>query len=172
MAIDLTEADRTLVNEIIELGGEDILKCFQCGTCVADCPAATAEIPLRIKKLIHMIHLGLRDELLEEDSVWMCVTCTACEERCPRGVKPFEVCLAIRRWQAKEDPTYIPPALGEIFKTGHTQNVANVPELRKSLGLEEVPPTVAKFPELLKKFQEMLKCSKIVQEYGFMFGVG
>ena len=53
----------------------------------------------------------LEDELLEEESPWLCVSCSACEEMCPMDVKPFEICLAIRRWQSRKDEAYIPPSV-------------------------------------------------------------
>jgi len=136
---------------------------------VSGCPAAEGEPPLLIRTLIRKVLLGLEDMLLEDQTPWLCVTCSACEERCPMEASPFEVCLAIRRWQSRKDETYIPAAITEIFETGHTQAVGQVKEKRKSLGLEEVPPTIIKFPELLKSFQEMLRNTDIVKENDYMF---
>ena len=85
------------------------------------------------------------------------------------GVRPFEVGLAIRRWQSRKDEAYIPLAATEVFQRGHTQPVEKVRELRKSVGLEEVPPTVVKFPALLKKFQAMLRETELVRENDYMF---
>ena len=116
-----------------------------------------------------MVLLGLEDKLLEDGTPWLCVTCTCCEQMCPMGVKPFEVGLAIRRWQSRKDETYIPMALTEIFEMGHTQAVDKVKDLRKSVGLEEVPPTIVKFPELMKKFREILKETAIVKNNDYMF---
>ena len=87
------------------------------------------------------------------------------------GVHPFEVCLAIRRWQSHNDETYIPQSLPEVFERGHTQPVEKVKVLRRSVGLEEVPPTIARFPDLLEKFRSMLRQTEIVEEHDFMFKV-
>jgi heterodisulfide reductase subunit C len=165
--INLAKANKNLWKEITEESG-DIRNCFNCGTCVAGCPAAEAESPLLIRNLVRMVLLGMEDELLEEESPWICVSCSACEEMCPMGVHPFEVCLAIRRWQSRKDETYIPPVTAEIFQQGCTH--AYNQELRKSLGLEEIPPTIVKFPELLKKFQDMLMQTDLVRENDYMFG--
>lgn len=167
--IDLTRTNKNLWQEIAGECG-DIRNCFNCGTCVAGCPAAEAKSPLLIRNLVRMVLLGMEEELLEEETPWICVTCSACEEMCPMGVHPFEVCLAIRRWQSKNDETYIPPAVTEIFERGHTQAVDKAQELRKSVGLEEVPHTIVKFPELLKKFQDMLMKTELVKENEYMFG--
>lgn len=167
--IDLSERDPELVKKLIELGGEDLLKCYQCGTCVADCPTGIAEENLSPKRLIHMVKLGLAEQLLEDETPWMCVTCTTCEERCPRDAKPFEIILAIRRWQCREDETYIPMSVVEVYERGHTQNVFN--PLREEL---ELPPikTVAASEEELGKFREMLRLTWVVREHGYLFGVG
>ncbi len=171
MVIKLSEeGDKNLIRELVELGGEDLLKCYQCGTCIADCPTGISESPLNVKKLIHICKLGLREVLLEDESPWMCVTCGGCEERCPRGAEPFEIILAIRRWQCKEDETYVPLVLGEIYERGHTQNVAGNPELRKELGLPEIP-TVAGNREMLEKFRELLRNTEVVKKYSYIFGI-
>ena len=166
--IDLSKANKNLWKEISEEVG-DIQRCFNCGTCVAGCPAAEGESPLLIRSLARMVLLGMEEELMEEESPWLCVTCSACVEMCPMDVKPFEICLAIRRWQSCKDETYIPPSVGEIFSRGHTQPVEKVQELRLSVKLEEVPPTVIEFPELLSKFQDMLEQTEIVRNNNYMF---
>ncbi len=168
--IMLTEQrDKNLINELIELGGKDLLKCYECGTCVADCPANTSEeMPLSVKRLIHICKLGLKEVLIEEETPWMCVTCGACEERCPRRANPFEIVLAIRRWQCKEDETYVPMVLREIFERGHTQNVLRGD--RADFELPEIQ-TVAARKDYLEKFREMLKRTEVVKRYSYMFMV-
>lgn len=167
--IDLTKANEDLWKEVMEDDVGDIRNCLNCGTCLAGCPAAEAELPLLIRSLVRTVLLGLEDKLIEDETPWMCVTCTACEEMCPMGVRPFEVGLAIRRWQSRKDESYIPLAVTEVFQRGHTQPVEKVRELRKSVGLEEIPPTVVKFPELLNKFQAMLRETELVRENDYMF---
>jgi heterodisulfide reductase subunit C len=165
---DLTSINTELWREITGTGG-DIRKCFNCNTCVAGCPAAEGNPPLFIRNLVRKVLFGLEEELLEDETPWLCVTCSACEEMCPMGVHPFEVCLAVRRWQSRNDETFIPAAITEIFETGHTQAVGQVGAKRKAVGLDEVPPTIVKFPELLKLFREMLRNTDIVRDNDYMF---
>jgi len=166
--IDLRERDPDLLKTLVELGGEDLLKCYQCGTCVADCPTGIAEENLSPKRLIHIVKLGLSEVLIDDESPWMCVTCTACEERCPRDAKPFEIILAIRRWQCLEDETYIPGVLAEIYERGHTQNVIN--PMREELDLPPIK-TVAANGEMLEKFRELLRETDVVKKHGYIFGI-
>jgi heterodisulfide reductase subunit C len=164
--IDLTTANNELWKEVSETN--DIRYCYNCGTCISGCPASEAEPPLLIRTLARKVLLGLEDDLLEEDTPWICITCSKCEEMCPMGVKPFELCLAIRRWQCRNDETRIPQSLPELFERGYSQPVEKAKALRKSVGLEELP-TLVRFPELLKKFQSMLRETAIVRENDYMF---
>lgn len=166
--IDLSKVDAGLWREVVESCG-DIRHCFTCSTCVAGCPAAEASPPLFVRDLVRKVLLGLSESLLEDETPWLCVTCSACEEMCPMGVKPFEICLAVRRWQARNDESFIPASVAEIFETGHTQPVDRVREKRRAVGLDEVPPTIARFPEMLEKFREMLRETDLVKNNEFMF---
>ena len=168
--IDLTKANKNLWKEVTEHSG-DIRNCLSCGSCVAGCPAAEGGPPLLIRRLVRMVVFGLEDELLDDETPWACTTCHACEQWCPMGVHPFEVGLAIRRWQYRNDETFLPPSVPEVFERGHTQAVEKVKDLMKSVGLEEVTPTVVKFPDLLEKFRAMLRETDIVKEHDYMFKV-
>jgi len=149
-------------------GSNHIGYCYNCGSCVSVCPAATADPPLLMRRLVRLVLLGLEDELLDDDTPWSCISCSKCEEVCPMGVRPFELNLAIRRWQCRNDETRIPPSLPEFFREGYTQPVAKAAELRKSVGLSEMP-TIDKYPEMLKGFQEMLMKTEVVSKNGYMF---
>lgn len=167
--IDLAEAKTDLWKDIVTEKMGDIRKCYNCGTCISGCPAAEGNPPLLIRRLVRMVLLGLEDELLDDETPWACVSCNQCMEMCPQGVQPFEVGLAIRRWQCREDETYIPPSLPELWEIGHTQSVHKQGELRKSLGLAESPPSVVTNHEWMAKFRKMLKETEIVQSAPYMF---
>jgi len=167
--IDLSEAKPSLWKEVVGEEAGDIRRCYNCGTCISACPAAEAKPPLLIRSLVRKVLLGLEEELLDDETPWACVSCNQCEEVCPQGVHPFEVGLAIRRWQCRQDETYLPPSLPELFETGHTQAVHKVGELRRSVGLDEAPPSVVTVPELLERFQRMLRETEVVKSHDYMF---
>ena len=85
------------------------------------------------------------------------------------GVRPFEICLDIRKWQCQNDETRIPMATAEVFQRGYTQAVEKVQALRASVGLTDPPPVITDHPELLKKFQDMLMQTKVIQDADYMF---
>jgi heterodisulfide reductase subunit C len=85
----------------MEAGGERVNACFGCGTCVAGCPTVEAmDHPPR--KLMRMINLGLREEVLNSDTIWLCASCNTCNTRCPRGVEIPAVMAAVKSIAIKE----------------------------------------------------------------------
>ena len=166
--IDFNEANQNLKDEFKEYG--DISYCFNCGTCITGCPASEGNPPLLIRNLVRMVLLGLEDDLLDEDTPWMCVTCSRCEEACPMNVRPFEICLELRKWQCKNDETRIPPSVTEIYHRGYTQAVEKAQKLRSSVGIKETLPTITEFPDLLSKFRAMLMEIDIIKNNSYMFG--
>jgi heterodisulfide reductase subunit C len=115
-----------------------------------------------------MVILGLEEELADEDSPWACVSCSKCEEMCPMDVKPFELILAIRKWQSYNDVTYIPTSIVEIYKRGYTQAVGVNKKLRAELGLPDLE-TITDKPEMLQQFQEMLMKTPVISDNDYMF---
>ena len=69
--IDL-EFSKKLAKEI----GESFQQCFQCGTCSACCPAGHVT-QYRVRKLMRMAQLGLKDQILNSDEIWNCTTCSS-----------------------------------------------------------------------------------------------
>lgn len=65
--------------------GEKVSACFQCEKCSNGCPVTFAmDIPPH--KLIRLVHLGLRDEVLNSDTIWVCASCETCSTRCPNDI--------------------------------------------------------------------------------------
>lgn len=89
-----------------EPGGEGIMKCIQCGLCTASCMVARMTERYRPRKLIQKILLGKREEVLNSELPWLCMTCRLCEERCQEDVDLAEIFHAVREVAAREG--YIP----------------------------------------------------------------
>ena len=78
-------------------GGENIKRCFACGTCTLSCPVSEVEEEYSPRRIIHMILLGLREEVLGSHSIWYCLTCYRCHVRCPQEVKYPEIMRILRK---------------------------------------------------------------------------
>jgi len=83
-----------LVKKIMSISGKNPYLCYQCGLCSAVCPVVDyMDTPPH--KVVRMIQLG-SSELTKVESVWQCISCMACVDRCPRNVGPGVLFEAIR----------------------------------------------------------------------------
>lgn len=80
---------------IRELSGTNAKKCMKCGKCSGRCPMFD-EMDIKPHQFVSLIAKGKTDKLLESKSIWYCLSCMACVERCPRGVAPAAVIEAVR----------------------------------------------------------------------------
>jgi len=157
--IRLDELDKEFTEAVAKAGGEKINLCIQCGTCTASCPSGR-RTAFRTRQLIRRALLGLRDEVLSDKDLWLCTTCYTCLERCPRGVDPTDVILALRTMAAETGHMLDRHKMvsGFVIKYGHAVPVNEENrKLRVSLGLSEVPPTTHKSKEALNEVQEITK---------------
>jgi heterodisulfide reductase subunit C len=102
------------VKKIEELSGQKLLACYQCGKCSAGCPAVS-EMDILPNQVIRFAQLGLKEELLESKSVWVCASCYTCNVRCPKGIKIAEVMEAVRQilLRKRKDHVEIPKLTDE-----------------------------------------------------------
>ncbi len=153
--------DEDFKQEIMDAGAESVALCFQCGTCTGACPSGR-RTPYRIRNVVRKSVMGLKDEVIADDTIWMCTTCYECQERCPRGIKIVDVVKTVRNFAAQAG--YMAPAhkmTGSfVIKTGHGVPINDkTMELRKSVGLGELPPTTHQFPEALEEVQKIFKAT-------------
>ena len=86
---------KNLKDEIIRMSGATPKRCMKCGKCTATCPAFD-EMEYHPHQFVSMIENGNVEPLLESESLYKCLTCFACVERCPRGVEPAKLVEAVR----------------------------------------------------------------------------
>ena len=104
--------------QILRMSGAAVQKCMRCGKCSGTCPSYD-EMEYHPHQFVNMVEKGDVEKLLKSDSVYKCLTCFACVERCPRGVEPAKVIEAVRleaiREQGKNHlkPDQIPELLDE-----------------------------------------------------------
>jgi len=107
------------VNETIKrISGVNPKKCMKCGKCTASCPAYD-EMEFHPHQFVDMVENGRIDELMASRGIYMCLSCFACVERCPRSVEPAKLIEAVRlaviRQQGKDHlkPEQIPGLLND-----------------------------------------------------------
>ncbi len=81
--------------EILRISNVNVKKCMKCGKCTATCPAYD-EMEYHPHQFVSMIDNGDVEPLLKSESIYRCLSCFACMERCPRGVEPAKLIEAVR----------------------------------------------------------------------------
>ena len=94
------------VVKVQELSGQNLLACYQCGKCSAGCPAVS-QMDILPNQIIRYAQLGLKDELLQSKSIWICASCMTCNARCPKGINIAEVIEAIRQILLRKREDYL-----------------------------------------------------------------
>ena len=89
------ENKKYLREEIIRISGVNPSKCMRCGKCSATCPAYD-EMEYHPHQFVNMVESGDIEPLLASESLYKCLSCFACIDRCPRGVQPAKVVEAVR----------------------------------------------------------------------------
>lgn len=116
--------------------------CYQCGACVADCPASIYSEGFNPRLIILKALLGFEEELIRVDSeIWNCTNCYTCSERCPQEVRPIDVIIAMKNICVDEGkaPELINNISGTVLTDGITTRVTSLTERRrKELGLAPV----------------------------------
>lgn len=96
----ITDYNEAMQDEIAALpGGENIHRCWQCGSCTNACTVNAVEPDFNPRYWIYLIRQGLEEELLrDKDIIWQCVSCNKCTYACPRDVVPEAVMKATAHW--------------------------------------------------------------------------
>ena len=77
-------------------------RCFDCGTCTGVCPVSQAEPAFDPRRIIHMIKMGMKDQLLGSESLWYCSHCDTCAFVCPQDVQFSSIVDVLRAMAIKE----------------------------------------------------------------------
>ena len=81
--------------QIERMSGVKVLKCMRCGKCSATCPSYD-EMEYHPHQFVYMVETGDIEPLMESKSLYKCLTCFACVDRCPRNVEPAKLVEAVR----------------------------------------------------------------------------
>ena len=81
--------------QVLRMSGVDPRKCMTCGKCSGTCPAYD-EMEYHPHQFVSMVRKGRIEELMDSESIFRCLSCFACIERCPRGVEPAKLIEAVR----------------------------------------------------------------------------
>ena len=80
---------------VLTTSGVNPLKCMRCGKCSGTCPSYDA-MEYHPHQFVYMVEKGDIEKLMASKSIYTCLSCFACVERCPRDVEPAKLVEAVR----------------------------------------------------------------------------
>lgn len=109
----ITISEKTIKSDFIEkvkkLSGQNIHKCFQCGTCGGACPMS-GQLETLPRKIIRMAQFGLEEDIADSKTFWTCASCHTCSVTCPRGIDLAKVMEALRQLSLRKNVNYVEPS--------------------------------------------------------------
>lgn len=156
------DMQKELVEELNEWSEGSLIKCMDCGLCSSSCHSGR-KASMSVRKIVRLARLGYKG-LLDMKELWMCTTCYACYDRCPRKVNTVDVIIKLRNKVFEEKKALEPhKRVAKLFaEYGHSVPISDeVKALRKELGLPELPPTVHSYPGALAEVK------RIIEKTGF-----
>lgn len=152
--LEVDKCDSNFKYEIaLRDGGENIKKCYQCGTCTVSCSVREVDEKYNPRRIIRMALIGMRDEVLSSDFIWLCAECYTCSERCPQNINIPELMNVIRNIAVLEG--YMPKSFkaqidllrehGRLLEIGDFENIK-----RERFGLPKIEEKKEEAEKLLK----------------------
>ena len=157
------EEERLGMNHLHQLTwkqGLDLYTCTECGRCKAVCPAYLTDKPLSLKDFNDDLKQGLfagADRIMartgpvpagevplvggiiQEESLWACTTCRACEAVCPVAIEHVPRIIAMRQGQtlmAENYPRELNTALKGLERNGNPWGIGYDKRADWARGLE------------------------------------
>jgi heterodisulfide reductase subunit C len=91
--------------KVMELAGDNVIICYQCGECSGGCPEAAA-MDLLPNQVMHKIQLG-DESVLDSNTFWICSSCLVCSARCPKGIDIAKVMESLREIKLRSKKSYV-----------------------------------------------------------------
>ena len=115
------------VKELLPDGG-NLNLCLTCGACSSGCPATGLE-GMDPRKFLRMAALGMDEEILSTNWVWMCSMCQRCVYVCPMKIDiPQLVYNARTTWPREDRPKGILGSCDMALRNDSTSAMGATPE--------------------------------------------
>ncbi len=159
--------------------GEGITKCLSCGTCSSTCQVFSVNPAYNPRKLIQKAILGLRNEVLKSEMIWICARCNSCLEKCPKGIRPGDIIMALRHIALKDGVVHCKGVRHSLFfkksilKTGKINEmmlplytlrlgvVTQIPQSIRMLLKGKLPPLL---PKRIKGINDLKKLNRMIEK--------
>ena len=133
---------------------KELYRCLQCAVCTGSCPVSRVVNDYNPREIILRYSLHGEKNVLEDELMWCCATCYACQERCPHEIDITGLLTRIMNQAAQKGnlPKTLSDGIKLIAETGRLVKATKKTELlRRDLGLEPLkPPNRAEILSLLR----------------------
>ncbi|MBM4284382.1 MAG: heterodisulfide reductase [Deltaproteobacteria bacterium] len=75
----------SFLEEVRERSGTEFSLCYQCQACANGCPFVSA-MDYRPNQVLRLVQFGMREEVLQCKTIWVCVGCHTCSSQCPMAI--------------------------------------------------------------------------------------
>lgn len=99
--------DAAFIRAVEAESGQNVSACYQCGNCTAGCPAGFV-YDRQVSQIMRGVQLGLKDQVLDSRSIWMCLSCSTCSLRCPNDIDVAAVMETLRHMARREGRVAVP----------------------------------------------------------------
>lgn len=101
--VDQKNADPDFSDAVAKkIGMEVIRPCYTCGSCTGVCPVREVVDDFDPRRLIHMIMLGMKKDVLSSDLIWFCCLCNSCLSVCPQGIRFSRMAKELQKMAVEE----------------------------------------------------------------------
>ncbi|MDD4820692.1 MAG: 4Fe-4S dicluster domain-containing protein [Flavobacteriales bacterium] len=101
-------ANKEIANKVKMNAGVDVSHCYQCGKCTAGCVQAQ-EMDYPPSFIMRLLQTGTEEnyeKVLKSRSIWVCLNCENCYQRCPQSIDIPSVMDALRCESLKKGMTH------------------------------------------------------------------
>lgn len=110
LTLGAVSPDPAFLRGVEEELGKKIASCFHCSKCSSGCPVAFA-MDLQPNRVVRLVQMGLKDEVLRSSTIWLCPSCETCVTRCPNEVDIPGMMDVLRRIAVREKAPAADPAI-------------------------------------------------------------
>lgn len=150
-------------------GGENVHRCWQCGSCTNSCTMYAQNVQFNPRYWIYLTRLGLKDEIVKDkDIIWQCVSCNRCTNICPKDVRPEGVMKALAHWMEEQGITEKTPSSHfdetfweEIYHTGRIEDASVMMSFFKKTNQPLVQEWLVEFGKKMMKYLPVAQMMKM-----------
>ena len=164
----LITPDSSWLYEVEKSSGVKVSACYQCQKCSSGCPVTFAMDYLP-NQILHMIQMGLKDEVLKSATIWVCASCETCTTRCPNDIDIARIMDVMRRESLKSGlatgekkvPVFHDAFLSSIESTGRVYELGMIGHYSLKSGDIKAKLISGSFIEEVKLGWQMFKKGKL-----------